>query len=80
MRSRLLSLPELITRLQRVEAQLIELGEEIATPEAERGRFAHRAQLLRKKHWYIGRIRALKPVEALGAQVYDDIHTGDGLH
>ena len=79
MRSRLLSLPELITRLQRIEAQLTELEDGVATPDAERGRFAHRAQLLRKKHWYLGRIRALKPVEALTTQVYDDIQTGEGL-
>jgi len=79
MRSRLLSLPELIARLQGIEAQLAELAAVTPTPDTERGRFAHQAQLLRKKSWYLGRIRALKPVHPLGACVHDDIHTGEGL-
>lgn len=80
MKPRLPTLPDLIARLQDVETQLAQLEARTAgSTELEQGGiFAHRAALLRKKHWYLGHIRAHKPVEPLQADVFDDIHTDDG--
>lgn len=80
MKSRQLPLDELIARLTHLESQLTALDTYDAGSDPRRinAVHAHRSALLRRKEWYLGRIRALKPVEPLGAEVYDEIHTADG--
>lgn len=73
---------QLVQRLAQCEQQLSELEATLRKKlsAAERaGALAHVASLTQRRHWYLARIRATRPVEPLGIGVADDITSGDGL-
>lgn len=74
-------LASLRARLAEVEAQLTQCNTDLATATDDRiraGILAHEAALSSRKTWYLSRIRRLKPVEALGVSVAEDISTAEG--
>lgn len=81
LKSRLLTLDQLRARLHDVEAQLRDLDLRLQqAPDFEQaGLFAHQVSLQHKRHWYLSRIRAQVPVEALGVEAHEHIKTGDGI-
>lgn len=80
-KSHILSLPELRARLQDVDQQLALIQERLQTApvDEQAGLFAHQVSLQHKRHWYIARIRAQVPVQALSVEAHERIKTGDGI-
>ena len=77
-----LDLPDHIARLQEVEQELAALAAAKETETDSKrlaGIYAHEASLLRRKQWYLVRIRAAKPVQAVGVSVADEIQAGEGM-
>ena len=80
-KSHILSLNDLRARLIDVDQQLASISARLqdAPLEEQAGLFAHQVSLQHKRHWYLSRIRAQVPVEALGVEAHEHIKTGDGI-
>jgi hypothetical protein len=74
------STDSMLQRLERVEAELTLLAQQLTgelTPRERAGVVAHRASLLRRKQWYLARIRTVRPIQAVDVEVGEDVHTGE---
>lgn len=72
------STDSMLERLSQVETELTSIEAELHTDLDARqraGAVAHRAALLRRKQWYLARIRTVRPIQALETQVADAVST-----
>jgi hypothetical protein len=74
------STDSMLARLGQVESELALLEQQLTGPLPAReraGAVAHRAALMRRKQWYLARIRTVRPIQAVGIEVGDEVHTGE---